>query len=392
MKDFRSQVEAMREELIAQRRDFHQHPELAFEEIRTAGIVAEQLQQLGLEVQSGVGKTGVVGVLDGEHDGPTVLVRCDMDALPVTEENETDYVSQTPGKMHACGHDGHTTIALAVARLLNDKRADMHGRVKFVFQPAEETGLGARAMIADGVLDRPKPDYCVGLHLWNEMPVGQVAVPSGPSMAGAGMFELHIQGRGGHAAMPHQTADPVVALAQTINAMQAIVSRNVEPTETAVISITQLAGSHAPNIIPDSVSCAGTIRTFTPAIQQLVTERMHAVAQATAQSMGCTADLQFGVSAPPVNNNAEIAARLTDGYRRIVPDITIHNDFRTMAAEDVSLFLEAIPGVYMMVGSANHERGLDYPHHHPRFDIDEEALIIGASMLASAVSEFVLPD
>ena len=392
MKNYRAQIEVSRDDLVQWRRDFHQHPELAFEEVRTAGIVAKELQELGIEVQTGIGKTGVVGILDGAHEGPTVLVRCDMDALPVEEENKTDYVSHTSGKMHACGHDGHTAIALAVARTLHQNRQNLHGRVKFVFQPAEEVGLGANAMIEDGVLETPAPDICLGLHLWNELPVGEIAVPTGPSMAGAGRFTLRIQGRGGHAAMPHQTADPVMALVHTISAMQTIVSRNVDPTEAVVISTTQLAGSHAYNIIPDEASCVGTVRTFTQSVTQHVIERMTEIAESTARAAGCKADFAFEQLTLPVNNNGDIAERLAKGFATAMPDISVHPTFRTMAAEDVSLFLDQVPGVYMMVGSANAERGLDYPHHHPRFDFDEEALVIGASALTSAIAEFVLPD
>ncbi|MBZ0307207.1 MAG: amidohydrolase, partial [Anaerolineae bacterium] len=209
MKDFQTQVETLYPDMVALRRDLHQHPETAFEEIRTAGMVARQLTDLGLEVRTGIGKTGVVAVLEGQFDGPTVLVRCDMDALPVQEENQTDYVSQIPNRMHACGHDGHVTIALTVARLLNQERSQMHGRVLFLFQPAEEIAMGAKAMIDDGALENPKAEVSLGLHLWNELPVGEVALVPGPMMAGADMFQVKITGKGGHAAMPHLAVDPV---------------------------------------------------------------------------------------------------------------------------------------------------------------------------------------
>ncbi|MDQ7035744.1 MAG: M20 family metallopeptidase, partial [Anaerolineae bacterium] len=216
--DFRAIAEAMREELVARRRDFHQHPETAFEEVRTAGIVAKELQQLGLEVQTGVGKTGVIGILDGDKEGPTVLVRADMDALPVTEANETDYVSQTAGKMHACGHDGHTAVALGVAKLFSQHRDKLKGRIKFVFQPAEEIGAGAKAMIADGALQNPKPDVSLGLHLWNSVPLGKVGIADGPIMAAPSIFEITIHGKGGHGAMPDETIDPLVCAAQMVMA------------------------------------------------------------------------------------------------------------------------------------------------------------------------------
>src|SRR5689334_17777202 len=238
--DFKAQAEALRDELIARRRDLHMHPELGFEEVRTAGIVAEELRQLGLEVQTGVGKTGVVGILEGAHDGPTVLVRADMDALPILEENTFEYASTVPGKMHACGHDGHTTIALGVAKLLSQQRDNLAGCVKFVFQPAEEIVSGAKAMVADGVLQNPRPEVTLGLHLWNSMPLGKLGVGAGPVMAGAYTFTIKIVGKGSHAAQPSAGIDPVVCAGQMIGALQTIVSRNVDALDNAVISVTRV--------------------------------------------------------------------------------------------------------------------------------------------------------
>ena len=208
--DFIAEANAMRDELVARRRDFHQHPELGFEESRTSGIVAKELNALGLEVQTGVGNTGVVGILEGAGDGPTILYRADMDALPIHEENQADYVSTVDGKMHACGHDGHTSIALGIAKLLSNHRDKLNGRVKFVFQPAEENGSGAKAMIDDGALISPKPDVSLGIHLWNDLEVGTASIVSGPVMSGVSMFKVVVTGKGGHGAMPHQTADPIV--------------------------------------------------------------------------------------------------------------------------------------------------------------------------------------
>src|SRR5687767_924604 len=248
--------------MIERRRDFHRHPELSFQETRTAGIVASELNQLGFEVQTGVGKTGVIGMLEGDHDGPTLLVRADMDALPILEANEAEYVSGNAGVMHACGHDGHTTIGLAVARMLSARRSEMHGRIKFVFQPAEEIGKGAAAMIADGALDNPRPDCSIGLHLWNDLPLGTVGVTSGPCMAAADTFLCRITGKGGHGASPHQTRDPIAAAAQIISALQTIVSRNVAPLDTAVVSVGKLVAGDAFNVIASDAVLEGTVRTY----------------------------------------------------------------------------------------------------------------------------------
>ncbi len=392
MKNFRSEAENLRDEMISRRRDFHRHPELAFEEFRTAAIVAETLHDLGLEVRAGVGKTGVVGLLEGDRNGPTVMVRCDMDALPIQEKNEATYASATPNKMHACGHDGHTAIELAVAKMLARQRIELRGTVKFVFQPAEETGKGACAMIEDGALRDPAPAVCFGLHLWNELPVGEIAITSGAVMAGADSFHGQIRGRGGHGALPHLGRDPVLAAAHSITAMQSVVSRNLSPLESAVISVTQLQAGQAVNIIPDDASFSGTIRTFTPPVRDLIFERIERILTGTAEAMDCEATISFEQLSKPVVNDPEVTDRLAVLIEKTAPDLLCRRDFRTLAAEDMAFFLAEVPGTFFFVGSANPGRRLDYPHHHPRFDFDEEALAIGAAVMASAVADYVLRD
>lgn len=390
--DWMSLAESMRDELIARRRDFHQHPELAFEEVRTAGIVARELGALGLEVTTGVGKTGVVGVLDGSRDGPTVLVRCDMDALPVKEENTTDYISGSPGKMHACGHDGHTAIGLTVARMLAGQREKIAGRIKFVFQPAEEIGQGAFAMVADGVMDNPKPEISLGLHLWNDLPLGEVSLTPGPAMASADTWKLTLRGAGGHGASPHQTRDPIVAGAQIVTVLQTIVSRNVPPLETAVVSATRFRAGDADNVIPSEALITGTLRTYTPEVHELIMRRLREIVTGIATAMQCEADLKIEEMTPTVVNDPAITARVHERLSRAAGSLRFRSDIRTMGAEDMSVFLDRAPGVFMFVGSANHERRLDYPHHHPRFDFDENALPIGAGLLATAVADYVLSE
>ncbi len=389
MKNFRSQIQALYPEMLALRRDFHRFPEIAFEERRTAGIIAQHLTELGLEVQTGVGKTGVVGILEGNHDGPTVLVRCDMDALPITEANPTEYVSKIENRMHACGHDGHVTIGLTVAKILQQERDHLHGRVKFIFQPAEEIAAGANAMIADGVLDNPSAEVALGLHLWNEMPVGEVSLVTGAMMAGADMFTVKLIGRGGHAAMPDQTSDPLLAAAHLITAVQSIVSRNVPPKEVAVVSVTRMDTGDAFNVIPDSVTLYGTIRTFSKVVREMIVARFETLVQGVAAAMGCHAEITVQALTTPVTNDVQITERLRVGFREIAPDLIYRDDVTSMASEDMALILERVPGVYFFVGSANAERGLNYPHHHPRFDIDEQSMVIAATLLAGAVSDYV---
>ncbi|MEP7289982.1 MAG: amidohydrolase [Chloroflexota bacterium] len=392
--DFMSQAQAMRDELIARRRDFHQHPELAFQEVRTAGIVANELNRLGLEVTTGIGKTGVVAILEGDREGPTVLVRCDMDALPIIEANRADYISQESGKMHACGHDGHTAIGLAVAKMLTEQRSKIAGRVKFVFQPAEEIAQGAQAMINDGVLSDPVPQVSLGLHLWNDLPLGQVGITDGPAMAGSDFFRIVIRGSGGHAAMPAQTHDPIIAATQIVSALQTIVSRNINGLDTAVVSVTTFHAGDADNVIPAQAILTGTFRFYLPEVHDLIERRMREIITGIATAMQCEAEITSHQSAPPLVNDITSNARLRRAFGAInqPQPLTWKDQVRTMGAEDMAVFLKAIPGTFIFVGSANESRDLHYPHHHPRFDFDEAALPIGAGLLATAVADYVLID
>lgn len=392
MIDYMAQAQAMREELIARRRDLHLHPELAFEEIRTAGIVAQTLSELGLEVQTGVGKTGVVAVLEGDHEGPTVLVRADMDALPIHEANKTEYVSTTEGKMHACGHDGHTSIALGVAKLWTQHRDQIAGRIKFVFQPAEEVAGGAKAMIQDGVLENPRPDVSLGLHLWNNLPLGTIGVAEGPTMAGSSVIKMTITGHGGHGAQPQMTADPIVCAAQIITALQTIVSRNVNPADTAVVSITQVRAGDTHNVIPQQAVLTGTMRAFKTDVRDMVTRRIEEIATSIGTAMNCKVEVSVDHLTIPVVNHPEVTGRLRPVFADLVGEAKLDDTARTMGGEDMAFLMDDIPGMFFFVGSANSERGLDYGHHHPRFDFDEEALPLGVALLSAAIGEYVYSE
>ena len=371
------------------RRDFHSHPELGFQEFRTAGVVARELNALGLEVNSGVGKTGVVALLEGAKPGPVIMIRCDMDALPILEQTGAEYASQNPGVMHACGHDAHTAIGLTVARLLTARRETLSGSVKFIFQPAEEGLGGAEAMIADGALENPHPEMALGLHVWNDRPLGWAGIVPGAFMAAAEIFRLRIKGKGGHGAVPHLAVDPVLASAQIITALQSIASRNVSPLETAVVSVTAIRGGETFNVIPPEVEMQGTIRTFSPAVRELVLERFRTIIYQVASAMGCQAelDLQFLTSA--VVNDEKITARVQKTVAQLMPDLQIDTHYATMGSEDMSSFMNQIPGCFFFVGSANAERGLNAAHHHPKFDIDEEVLPRAAAMMAAAALELL---
>jgi len=377
------------------RRDFHIHPELGFREIRTGGIVAKELETLGIEVTKGVGKTGVVGMLEGGKPGPTLLLRFDMDALPINEETGAQYASQTPNVMHACGHDGHTAIGLTVAKILNNHKQNLAGNVKFCFQPSEEGHNGediggAEMMLRDGVLDSPKVDMTLSLHLWNEKPLGWIGVAKGPVMAGGEEFQVKIIGRGGHGAIPNQTIDPVVAAANIVNAVQSIVSRNVGPLETAVVSITTIHGGRAFNVIPQEVTLEGTIRTFDKRVRQTVLERFEQIVKGVGESMGCQVQVNIKQLAPAVINDESVAQKVQQTAHNVLSDSTLDTSgFTTMAAEDMAFMQEKVPGCYFFIGSNDSSRHLDYGHHHPKFDFDEEALVRGVALMASAAADIL---
>lgn len=389
MIDYKSEAQELFPYNQQLRRDFHRHPELGFQEVRTAGIVARDLTELGLEVSTGIGKTGVVATLEGARPGPVLLVRFDMDALPIQEETGAEYASETPGVMHACGHDGHTAIGLTVAKMLEAHKDELGGTVKLVFQPAEEGLGGAEAMVADGVLDQPKPGQSLSLHLWNDKPLGWIGVTPGPAMSASDRFTVKIIGRGGHGAAPYITIDPVVAGAQVITALQNIVSRNVDPLEAAVVTVTSMVGGEAFNVIPESVVLKGTIRTFNPEVRSIVLERFEAIASGVSNAMGCQAEVDLKSITPAVSNDPAIAAQVFEVANKIYPQAEISNDERTMGSEDMAYMMDDIPGCYFFIGSADHERGLDAGHHHPKFDFNEGALTTGAALMASVVQDFL---
>jgi amidohydrolase len=389
MIDYKSEAQELFPYNQQLRRDFHRHPELGFQEVRTAGIVARDLTELGLEVSTGIGKTGVVATLEGARPGPVLLVRFDMDALPIQEETGAEYASETPGVMHACGHDGHTAIGLTVAKMLEAHKDELGGTVKLVFQPAEEGLGGAEAMVADGVLDQPKPGQSLSLHLWNDKPLGWIGVTPGPAMSASDRFTVKIIGRGGHGAAPYITIDPVVAGAQVITALQNIVSRNVDPLEAAVVTVTSMVGGEAFNVIPESVVLKGTIRTFNPEVRSIVMERFEAIASGVSNAMGCQAEVDLKSITPAVLNDSVIAAQVFEVANKIYPQAEISTDERTMGSEDMAYMMDDIPGCYFFIGSADHERGLDAGHHHPKFDFNEGALTTGAALMASVVQDFL---
>lgn len=379
--------------VVADRRDFHKHPELAFQEVRTAGIVADRLRALGVEdIRTGIAGTGVTGLIRGTKPGAgrTVLLRADMDALPIQEENEVDYKSQKPGVMHACGHDAHTAILLGTARLLMDRRDEFSGTVKLLFQPAEEMPPGgAKPMIEAGVLEDPKVDAVFGLHIDQEHPVGQIGIRPGPAMAAADRFSIHIRGKGGHGAKPETTVDPIVVGAQIVTALQTLVAREIDPTQEAVVSVCVFKSGDAFNVIPDTADLGGTVRTFTPENRDFLERRIGELAAGIASAMRAEVDYEYVRGYPATVNDPEMAELVRQEAAKVVGEDGIRHADLMMGAEDFSYFLEAAPGTYWFVGSRNPERGLIWGHHHPRFDLDEAALAIGMESMVNVALRYL---
>jgi amidohydrolase len=377
------------EELSAVRRDLHAHPELAFEEVRTAGIVAERLRALGLEARAGVGKTGVVATVRGGRPGKTVMLRADMDALPIQEENAVPYRSLVAGKMHACGHDCHTSILLGVAKQLVRQAPGLAGAVKLCFQPAEECGGGADAMIKDGVLLDPRPDAAFGLHVWQDLDLGKVGVTPGPFMAAVDEFTVTVVGKGSHAAMPHFGIDPVVCAAHMIAALQTIASRSTSPLLEVVVSVTQVRAGSAFNIIPETAWMNGTVRVFDPELWKALPDRFKTIVRGVAEAFGCKAEVDYRRHNRPTVNDPAMSAIAHAAAAEMVGEANVVTDVRTMGGEDFSAFLAQVPGCFIAVGSRNEDRGLVWDHHHPRFDVDEACLGLGAEILLRTAQRFL---
>lgn len=383
--DLLREANELADDLTALRRDFHMHPELGFQEVRTARIVAERLTDLGIEVSTGVGKTGVVGIIGGGQPGErTVLIRFDMDALPIQDAKDVPYRSQTPGVMHACGHDAHTAIGIGVATLLARHRAELPGTVKLMFQPAEEGLGGANAMIADGVLRGPDVDVALGLHVSSGHPTGTAVVRSGAMMAAADGFEIVVRGRGGHGARPHETIDAVLVAAQIVVALQSVVARNLDPDETGVLTVGAIEAGSASNVIAETAIMRGTIRAFSQATRELLHRRMEEIATHVAAAFGATAEVAHRWGVEPTVNAPAPTAVLHAAAAAVLGDENIDTTYRTTGGEDFSAVLLAVPGSFFFLGSQDTSRGIDAPHHNPRFDIDEACLPQGAAILADA--------
>ena len=381
--------------LVADRRHLHEHPELGMQETETAKFVAARLQQLGLDdIRTGIANTGVTALIRGTNpDGPgagkVVMLRADMDALPIEEANDIDYRSQNPGVMHACGHDAHTAIQMGVARMLMGRRDQFAGTVKVLFQPCEEAPPGgARFMIEQGVLQDPDVTAAFAIHMANSMPVGKVGTRAGAQQAAADLFTITVQGWGGHGAAPHTTIDPIVVGSQIVVALQTLVSRETDPLASVVVTVGTFNAGSAPNVIPDTAVLTGTVRTLDQAIREHTAERMGTLVEGVAKAMGASATLDYRWGYPALVNDTDMAQLVLETGAEVVGRENVVVIPPSMPGEDMSYFLNEVPGCMFVVGSMNEDKGLVWGHHHPRFDIDESSMAIGVEMMTTVVMNY----
>ena len=376
-------IGAFHDEMTAWRRDIHAHPELGFEEHRTSDLVAKRLEEFGCEVYRGIGRTGVVGALRSGNSPRSVGLRADMDALPIQEATGLEYSSRHDGRMHACGHDGHTAMLLGAARYLAETR-DFEGQVFFIFQPAEEGLGGAQAMIEDGLFDQFPCDAIFGIHNRPKLDVGKFAVRSGAMMAGGAFFDVDIEGVGAHGARPEASVDPVVVASHLVGAVQSVVARNVPPTETAVVSVTRLHAGDAYNVIPQSARLGGTVRAFSVEVMELVERSLERIAKGVAESFGARAGLDFRpIFSPTINEPGEAEFAASICAEIVGVENVERNPPLIMASEDFSFMLERVPGCYINLGNGGDEGACEV--HNPGYDFNDEALPLGASFFARLV-------
>lgn len=390
--DFRLAAKELQTQLVQWRRWCHRHPGIGFDVQETAEYIADQLREWSLEVETGVGKSGVVGIIRGGKPGPARAIRVDIDALPIQEENTHDFVSKYPGKMHACGHDGHIAMGLGAARLLSLHSQELAGTVAIIFQPAEEGQGGAPAMIKDGVLSRHNIEAIVAGHLGllsPELGTGQVGICYGPMMAAAYGFEATIIGKGGHGAAPHETVDPVVISAEVIGAWQRVVSREISPLNPAVLTVGKIQGGWAHNIIPEKVNLSGTIRFFHETAGKILMDRLEGVLAGICKTWNAGYEFDLKDGYPPVVNDHDFTDFFADIARRLAGEDNVKVlEYPTMGGEDMSFFLREVPGTFFFLGAGNPEKGIVHPHHHPCFDFDEDVLWLGTALLTETVCKY----
>ncbi|MEJ8547028.1 amidohydrolase [Brevibacillus borstelensis] len=383
------EAEQIKEQVIAWRRYLHQNPELSFHEKKTAQFVYDTLVSFGNLEVSRPTKTSVMARLIGSQPGRVLAMRADMDALPITEENTFDFVSKNPGVMHACGHDGHTAMLLGTAKILSGLKDRIKGEVRFLFQHAEELFPGgAEEMVQAGVMDGV--DMVIGTHLWAPLDFGKVGICPGPMMASPDTFYITVAGKGGHAALPHQTVDSIAIAAQVVTNLQHIVSRNTDPLDNLVISVTQFIGGTTHNVIPGSVSICGTVRSFDQQLRDSVPALMERVVKGITEAHGAAYEFKYEYGYRPVINDEEVTRLMEDIVAETLGGEWVDHMKPNMGGEDFSAFQQKAPGCFFYVGAGNQEKGIVYPHHHPRFTVDEDALEVGVKIFVNAARKIVM--
>ena len=385
-------AEGHKHQIAEWRHEFHANPELSFQEFETTKRIKKYLEQMGFtNVRVGTGgiETGVVADLDTQKDGPCIALRADIDALPMQEVGTPPYRSRNDGVMHACGHDSHIAMLLGAAYVLKTMESELPGKVRFIFQPSEESPhkSGARAMIQDGVLDGV--DAISGLHIWSSLPAGVVGYKAGPFMASADEWECTVWGKGGHGAVPHLAFDPIVAASAMVGALQTIVSREIDPLEAVVITCAHIESGTTFNIIPDKAFMQGTVRTFNQEVRATIPERMERIIKGISEAMRCKSEFTYKHVLPPTVNDKEFTEKAADVARALLGADKVKEVVPTMGAEDMSLYLERVPGTFMFLGTYNESKGTVNPQHHPEYDVDDDVLPFGSALLASIAWSFL---
>jgi amidohydrolase len=388
-KSLSNEIGEMKDWLVEIRRTIHSHPELGFEEVETSRLIAQWLEKFGLQVHRGLAKTGVVGLLEGVGPGKTVAIRADMDALPLEEANPVPYASKIKGKMHACGHDAHVAILLGVARFFSSRRDLLKGKIKWIFQPAEEGGGGGRVMAEEGVLENPKVDAIFGAHVYPLLDVGQVGTYEREGLAATDRFVIRIIGKGGHGAYPHLGRDPILAAAHLITQIHSVVSRNLNPLDSGVISVGRISGGTAFNIIPDQVEIGGTMRSLNPQVRDAMRTRMEEISQGVARSFGVDCQFDFRDGYPALVNDPEMARLIASACARGIGKENVLPLKPSMGGEDFSYYLQRVPGAFFRLGARNEPRGIIHPFHSSLFDIDEDVLPFGVEMFVRIIDRFL---
>ena len=374
------EAEKIKDEIISWRRDFHMHPELGFEEERTSKIVEAHLREWGYKIK----RAGTGIIADIGDGGKTIALRADMDALPIQEENDVPYKSRVPGKMHACGHDAHTAMLLGAAKIIAEHSSELENKVRLIFQPAEEGGNGALKMIEAGALEGV--DAIFGIHVWAELPSGIVGIREGPFLAGVGKFIAKIIGKGGHGAAPHFSIDPIPAAADAVLALQRIVAREVDPLESAVVTVGKIQGGTAFNVIPQYVELEGTFRFFTQELGKFLERRIREIIENTAKAHNCKAEVNTEILGPPTINDEKMVKFVAETAKAL--GLKVGEVRKTLGGEDFAYYLEKVPGAFIALGIRNEEKGIIYPHHHPKFDVDEDVLYLGTALEVALAFNF----